>query len=88
MGFAAEATLYEFDESKTWKERGKGEVMLARRCLALLVWSMRRALPCPHVPLVPHPGLSPPVVCRSESTLPPQDRRDLLCGSAATTASC
>jgi hypothetical protein len=27
-GFAAEATLYEFDDNKTWKERGKGEVCL------------------------------------------------------------
>lgn len=26
VGFAAEATLYEFTEAKTWKERGKGEV--------------------------------------------------------------
>uniref|UniRef100_A0A7S1T254 RanBD1 domain-containing protein n=1 Tax=Tetraselmis chuii TaxID=63592 RepID=A0A7S1T254_9CHLO len=25
-GFAAEATLYEFDDNKTWKERGKGEM--------------------------------------------------------------
>mmetsp|Transcript_25015 Transcript_25015/g.62955 ORF Transcript_25015/g.62955 Transcript_25015/m.62955 type:complete len:398 (-) Transcript_25015:748-1941(-) len=28
VGFAAEATLYEFTEAKTWKERGKGEVRI------------------------------------------------------------